>query len=258
VDGPGSPRVIITGGARGIGGSLARGLAQRGARVVSFDTREELGRQAAAEIGAEHCRFVRCDVSQKSQVEPSFAVALEWMGGLDALVHAAGLDKPGTAPEEISEEHWDLVLGVNAKGTFLTNQAACRAMKGKGGGAIINFASYAGIRGMADRAAYSAAKGAVLGWTRAAALAWGPHDITVNAIAPTMRTEVAQRYLDSLSPEARIAVDEERARTTPMGGRLGDVEKDLLPLVSLLIGPGGRYITGQTLSVDGGRTMIGS
>jgi NAD(P)-dependent dehydrogenase (short-subunit alcohol dehydrogenase family) len=148
-------------------------------------------------------------------------------------------------------------MGVNARGAFLTNQQACRRMK-SGGGAIINFASSAGIRGMGDRAAYSAAKGAVLGWTRAAALAWGKYDITVNAIAPTMNTEVARRYLESVTPEERARMDAERVRTTPMQGRLGEVTTDLLPLVLLLCGPGGRYMTGQTFAVDGGRTMLGS
>ncbi|MDB5575566.1 MAG: oxidoreductase [Bradyrhizobium sp.] len=249
-------RAIVTGAARGIGAEVARGLAGAGARVVALDLRDDLGKALAQRSGGT-IRYARCDVANKAQVDAAFADALGWLGGLDLLVHVAGLDKPGFAAEEISEDVWDLVMDVNAKGTFLTNQAACRAMR-DGGGAIVNFGSFAGIRGIAERAAYSAAKGAVLAWTRAVAQAWGRYDITVNAIAPTMRTEVADKYLDRLDPEQRRQVDAERARITPMGGRLGEVERDLMPLILLLAGDGGRYITGQTFSVDGGRTMLGA
>jgi len=167
------------------------------------------------------------------------------------------MDKPGYTPEDLPEEVFDLVLSVNAKGTYLTNQAAFRLMKEKGG-AIVNMGSLAGIRGMPDRPAYSAAKGAVLAWTRAVATAWGPYDVTVNAIAPTMGTDVAERYLAQLDPEERRQLEEDRKRLSPLGGRLGKVEQDLLPLVRLLAGAGGRYMTGQTFAVDGGRTMLGS
>jgi NAD(P)-dependent dehydrogenase (short-subunit alcohol dehydrogenase family) len=246
-------RAIVTGAARGIGGTVARRLMAQGARVACLDVRDEAGEALAA--AGDGC-FFHCDVADKSSVDAAFAAALAWLNGLDLLVASAGLDKPGYTPEDIPEDAWDLVMGVNAKGTFLTNQAAFRAMK-KSGGAIVNLGSLAGIRGAAERAAYSAAKGAVAAWTRAAALAWGQYGITVNVIAPTMHTEVAEKYLASLGPEGRSVFEADRARVTPMG-RLGDVEKDLLPLVLLLAGPGGRYITGQTLSVDGGRTMLGA
>lgn len=251
---------IITGAARGIGADLARGLSASGMKLVLLDVRQPRGEAVAAELGGA-CAFRPCDVADAEAVAQAFAFADSFLGTLDVLIHCAGLDKPGFAAEDIPLEAWELVMGVSARGAFLTNQQACRRMKkeaGGRGGAIINFASYSGIRGMGDRAAYSAAKGAVLGWTRAAALAWGRHDITVNAIAPTMSTDVALRYLDTLSPEQRAWMDEERVRTTPMGGRLGVVTDDLLPLVRLLCGPGGRYMTGQTFAVDGGRTMVGS
>ncbi len=239
-------RVIITGGARGIGRNVASGFVAAGARAACLDLRDNQGEALARELGSEHCRYFHCDVSIKHEVDRAFGAAVNWMGGLDVLVHSAGLDKPGFDPEDIPEEAWDLVMNVNAKGAFLTNQAACRVMKGNGGGAIINFGSFAGIRGMSDRAAYSAAKAAVFGWTRAVAQAWGPYGITVNAIAPTMETEVARKYLDQLSPEDRATADDIRKKTTPIGGRLGNVTEDLLPLMIVLAGPGGRYITGQS------------
>lgn len=256
---------IITGAARGIGADLARGLSDAGMKLVLLDLRAERGEALVTELGAECCAFRVCDVADPASVEAAFAFADGFLGTLDVLIHCAGLDKPGFAAEDIPLEAWELVMGVSARGAFLTNQQACRRMKAVGrsgaggwGGAIVNFASLSGIRGMGDRAAYSAAKGAVLGWTRAAALAWGKHDITVNAIAPTMATEVALRYLEMIGPEERARMDEERLRTTPMGGRLGNAAEDLLPLVKLLCGSGGRYMTGQTFAVDGGRTMLGS
>jgi NAD(P)-dependent dehydrogenase (short-subunit alcohol dehydrogenase family) len=226
---------------------------QEGWQVACLDLREDLGTAVAAEG---HGQFYRCDVVKKADVDSVFDAALRWLGGLDLLVAAAGLDKPGFAPEDIPESAWDLVMDTNAKGTFLTNQAAFQSMR-EGGGAIINFTSLAGIRGTPERAAYSAAKGAVAAWTRAAAQAWGPQGITVNSIAPTVRTEVAEKFLEQLGAEQRAEFESARARITPLG-RLGEVEKDLFPLVLLLAGPGGRYITGQTISVDGGRTMLGS
>lgn len=246
-------RAIVTGAARGIGAVVAKGLMREGWRVACLDLREELGEAVALSGDG---LFIRCDIADKAAVDAAFAQACAWLDGLDLLVAAAGLDKPGFAPENIPEAAWDLVMGINAKGTFLTNQAAFRAMQSNGG-AIINFGSLAGLRGTPERAAYSAAKAAIAGWSRAAAQAWGPCNVTVNVIAPTMHTEVAEKYLESLGPEARAAFEAERARVTPMG-RLGDVETDLLPLVLLLAGPGGRYISGQTLSVDGGRTMLGA
>jgi len=256
LDTPAALRVVITGAARGIGADLARGLAAAGARVVCLDKREDRGREIAESIGAA-ARFLQCDVSDPASVAAAFAGAAAWLGGLGALVASAGLDKPGHAAEDIPPEIWDLVLAVNARGTFLTNQAAFRLMKGQGG-AIVNLGSFGGIRGMPDRAAYAAAKGAVFAWTRSVAQAWGPHDVTVNAIAPVMRTEAADRFIATLSEAERNAHEARVREITPMGGRLGDPTQDLLPLVQLLIGPGGRYITGQAFAVDGGRTMLGS
>lgn len=250
-------RTVVTGGARGIGATVVRGFLADGAQVLVLDRRDELGEVLVSEAQSNRVRYMHCDVTDSAQVRAAFEAAAEWMGGLDALVHSAGLDKPGYTAEDLPEAIWDLVLSVNAKGTFLTNQAAFHLMKEKGG-AIINMGSFAGIRGMPDRPAYSAAKGAVLAWTRAAAGAWGPYGITVNAIAPTMATDVAERHLAQLAPEARHELEDARARVTPLGGRLGNAERDLLPMVRLLAGPGGRYMTGQTFAVDGGRTMLGS
>jgi NAD(P)-dependent dehydrogenase (short-subunit alcohol dehydrogenase family) len=249
-------RAIVTGGARGLGATMVRGLVAAGAQVRSLDVREEKGRVFAEGLG-DACRFIRCDVRQQEDVDAAFAVAVSEMGGLDILCAAAGMDRPGYPAGDIPLEVWEDVMGTNARGTFLTNQAAFRFMKQRGG-SIINFASYAGIRGHAERAAYSASKGAILGWSRAAAQAWGRYNITVNAVAPQMRTEVAEKYLNRLPQVERDQYFARLSEKVPLGGRLGEPDQDLLPLLLFLCGAGARFITGQVFAVDGGMTMLGS
>jgi NAD(P)-dependent dehydrogenase (short-subunit alcohol dehydrogenase family) len=248
-------RIVVTGGARGIGAAVVRAYVGAGARVAILDVREELGEALARELG-EACFFARADVCEAADVEAGFARVERELGGLDVLAAVAGLDKPGPAAS-LKEADWDLVLDVNAKGTFLTNQAAFRLMR-EGGGSIINFGSNAGVRGMAERAAYSAAKAAVAGWSRAVAKAWAEFGVRVNTVVPIMHTEVAEKSLARMSPEDRRATEEGLARAIPMGGRLGDPDLDLAPLMLFLAGPGSRYITGQVLAVDGGMTMLGA
>ncbi|MGE0045845.1 MAG: SDR family NAD(P)-dependent oxidoreductase [Hyphomonadaceae bacterium] len=245
-------RIIVTGSARGIGAAVMKAYVEAGARVAGMDMREDLGRNAAEGVGD----FFACDVSNKDSVERVFDDACGALGGLDALAAVAGLDRPG-APGSISVDDWDFVMGVNARGTMLTNQAAYARMK-EAGGAIINFGSVAGVRGLADRGAYSAAKGAVAAWSRAAALAWAHDNVRVNTIAPMMRTEVAQKFMDSLAPPAREAMLERLAVQIPIDGALGEPARDLAPLMIFLASDGARYITGQTFAVDGGMTMLGS
>lgn len=231
--------------------------AEAGARVAGLDVRREEGARKVAELGRpDTAFFYGCDVSRRAEVEAAFEAAAKSLAGLDVLAAVAGVDRPAPA-EAVDQDDWELVMDANARGTFLTNQAAFAYMK-ETGGAIINFGSLAGIRGMVDRAAYSAAKGAVAAWSRSAALAWGKYGIRVNVVAPVMRTEVAQKYLDRLPAKERQAMNERFATQIPLGGRLGEPERDLGPLMVFLAGKGARFITGQTFAVDGGMTMLGS
>lgn len=247
---------IVTGGARGLGAVIASGLVTAGMRVAVLDIRDIEGEALASELGAA-CRFYSCDVALAEQVELCFEAAATWLGGLDVFVAVAGIDRPGYKTGEIPVEIWDEIMGVNARGTFLCNQAAFRLMKERGG-RIINFGSFAGVRGIKERAAYSASKAAVFGWTRAAAQSWGEFGITVNAVAPLMRSKVAERYLSKLSSEDRDAYFTSLKQRVPIGGRLGEPESDLLPLILFLADDGSQYITGQIFSADGGMTMLGS
>jgi NAD(P)-dependent dehydrogenase (short-subunit alcohol dehydrogenase family) len=248
---------VVTGGARGLGAVTARGYVEAGMRVAIMDLRDDAGHALARELG-DAATFIPCDVSSPDSVERGFEMADQSLGGIDILAAAAGLDRPGHAAGEISFEIWSQVIGVNATGTFLTNQAAYRRMRARGWGRIINFSSVAGIRGYAGRAAYAASKGAVMAWTRSAAQAWGAQGIVVNAVAPQMRTEVADRYIASRSREETEAFEAHLAKVVPVEGRLGDPDQEFLPLMLFLAGDGVRFITGQTFAVDGGMTMLGS
>jgi NAD(P)-dependent dehydrogenase (short-subunit alcohol dehydrogenase family) len=240
-------RIVITGGASGMGAALVRALPEEGARVVSLDVNVE-GRTAAEEAGA---AFVACDVSSKASVDDAFVQATGHLGGLDVLIHAAGI-APGAPAEELSFDSWSTVMAVNATGTFLTNQAAFSHLRDAGGGRIINFASIAGIEGRPGKAGYSASKGAVVAWTRTVAVEWARYGITLNAVAPAIWTPMYDKTRSAMTEEELAAHDAQRAAMIPLGGKLGDPERDLVPVIVFLAGDGARFMTGQTFAVDGG------
>jgi NAD(P)-dependent dehydrogenase (short-subunit alcohol dehydrogenase family) len=244
-------RIIVTGGASGMGEALVKDYARNGANVVSLDVTDEAGQAIAAAAGA---TFVHCDVSDEASVVAAFANATAVLGGLDVLVHAAGI-APGAPAEAITLAGWDKVFAVNARGTFLTNQAAFGHLNDRGG-RIINFASAAGISGQPNKAHYSATKGAVIAWTRTIAKEWGQYGITANCIAPAIETPMYRKTRSLMSAEALTALDAKLAADMPIDGKLGDPDRDLAPVLRFLAGPGSRFITGQIFAVDGGLTMV--
>lgn len=245
-------RIIVTGGARGIGAALVKAYLEQGARVVSLDLTESPDLRAAQ--GEGWSRGQQCDIADSASVQRAFAWACEQMGGLDVLVHAAGI-APNAKAEDIELDQWEQVFAVNARGTFLTNRAAYERLKDHGG-RIINFASAAGVMGQPGKAHYAASKGAVLAWTRTVAREWGPNGITVNAVAPAMWTPMYDATRASMSAEHLKQHDAFMAANIPLGGQLGDAEKDLAPMLVFLAGEGSRFITGQTIVVDGGMLML--
>ncbi|OLT18643.1 short-chain dehydrogenase [Pseudonocardia sp. CNS-139] len=250
-------RIVVTGGASGMGATLVGGYVRAGATVASLDLNPVAGEEvvkAAQPADRDAARFTTCDVTDRSSVDHAFDAATGWLGGLDVLVHAAGINHAAKA-EDVTTEDWDRVMAVNATGTLHTNQAAFRALRA-GGGAIVNFASGAAVRGYLDHGHYAASKGAVLSWTRTVAAEWGRHGITVNALCPGIRTPMYERTRAGLTPEELARHDAWLAENIVVGGRLGDPELDFLPYLVFLASPGARYITGQTLSVDGGHTMM--
>ncbi|CAN5338235.1 SDR family oxidoreductase [soil metagenome] len=244
-------RIIITGGASGMGEGLVRAFPQLGASVVSLDLSEEVGSRIASESGAE---FVAVDVSDKDSVDSAVDEAVSKLGGLDVLIHAAGI-APSSPGESTSVELWNTVMSINALGTLLTNQAAFRHLKAEGG-RILNFASAAGVVGLPNKSAYAASKGAVLGFTRTVAAEWAKYNITVNAIAPAIWTPMYDKTRSEMTPEQLSAHDAMMAKAVPIGGKLGDIDSDFVPVMAFYASRGAGFMTGQTISVDGGTLMV--
>jgi NAD(P)-dependent dehydrogenase (short-subunit alcohol dehydrogenase family) len=247
-------RIIVTGGASGIAAATVRAYAREGARVASLDVNDEAGRRVAAEAG-ERVIYHHCDVSRRDDVFAVVARAVATMGGLDVLANVAGIER-GTPAEDIPQEEWDLVFDVNVKGTLYTNQAAFRHMKGRGG-RIINFGSGAAIRGQRGSAHYSAAKGAVMAWTRTVAQEWARYEIPVNSVVPAIWTPMYDAHRARMSDEERAIHDMTMQYVVPLGGRLGDPDRDIAPVMVFLASDGARFVTGQAIAVDGGMIMLG-
>lgn len=244
-------RIIITGGASGMGAGLVRALPRLGARVVPLDIAAEAGKRIATDAGAD---FVVGDVTDQARLKDAIDQAAAILGGVDVLIHAAGV-APGCPAHKITAEQWHTTLTVNATGTFYANQAVFAHLKERGG-VILNFASAAGINGYPGKAAYAAAKGAVVAWTRSIAKEWAPYNIRVNALAPAIWTPMYDRTRSEMTPDQLAAHDVAMRSNIPLGGKLGDIDDDFVPVVAFLASEGARFITGQILPIDGGAVMM--
>lgn len=249
-------RVILTGGASGIGATTVKVFAQEGAAVVSTDIQDKAGAAVAAEaakLGPGPITYVHCDVTRQDEVNKVFEKAISQLGGLDVLVAMAGVEQ-SMQPEDVTEKHIDFVMNVHFKGTAFTNAAAFRGLKDHGG-SVINYTSLAGISGFPGLPVYGAAKGAILGWTRNTAREWGKYKIRVNAVAPFVMTPMAQKTFDEMPKDAFEATKSWFQMMVPLGGWLGETE-DSANVNVFLASDLSRFITGQIISVDGGFVMV--
>jgi NAD(P)-dependent dehydrogenase (short-subunit alcohol dehydrogenase family) len=250
-------KVVVTGGARGIGEATVRAYVREGATVASLDVLDDLGSQVAEEAarnGPGSARYYHCDVARRQSVEAVMGDAVGHLGGLDVLANIAGVERSSPA-EDITDAEWDLVLGVNVAGTMLTNQVACRSMEG-GGGSIINVGSDAGLGPYPNGAHYSASKGAVMAWTRTVAVEWARFGIRVNSLVPAIWTPMYDEYRARLSAGELADHDAGMQARVPLGGKLGDPDGDLAPVMVFLASDESRFITGQIVSVNGGIGMV--
>ena len=242
-------RILITGGAGGIGNAALRLCLNEGARVACtwHERRPDV---------PEGVQLHRCDIRRRADVHAVVDAVAASLGGLDGLLHAAGLH--GSRPAaEVDDADWDRLFDANAKATVWLNQAAWRHMR-TGGGSIVNMGSVEGVRGFAGNAVYAASRGAVMAWTRSVALEWGRDGVRVNCVAPAVATDIFRRQCEGLPAEVLAAMQTDLRARIPLGGTLGDPARDLAPLLVFLLGDGSRFMTGQTIAADGGLMMLGS
>lgn len=239
---------IVTGAARGIGRAVAMQLASDGFNiVVNYRGDEELAQSLIAEL-QEHgveARAIRADITSADDVANLIEGTIEAFGKLDVLVNNAGITRDMLLMR-MSEDDWDAVLTTNLKGAFLCSKAAIRPMIRQRGGAIVNLTSVVGLVGNAGQSNYAAAKAGLVGFTKSLAKEVGSRGITVNAVAPGF---IETRLTDVLSDE----IKDLSIKQIPLG-RFGTPE-DVASAVAFLVSPAARYITGHTLSVDGGLFM---
>jgi len=244
---------LVTGGAGGIGRAICEAYAAAGAMVVAADISEDDARKTAKAVGG---MAVAMDVADMDSISAGIAAVKAECGGIDILVNNAGIFNMASI-DKITHEDYRQQYDVNVGGTIFTCQAAVPLMKRRGGGTIINFASQAGRRGEANVTIYCSTKAAVISITQSLALELASDNIRVNAIAPGVIDTPMWKHVDSQFAvyehkplgQKRLEVGE----AVPLG-RMGDPEDVAAPCV-FLASDDARYITAQTLNVDGGNWM---
>ena len=239
-------RVLVTGGARGLGEAFVRALIAAGARVAFGDLLHERGQALAAELGAS-AHYVPMDMSDRTAIAGGVAAAAAFLGGLDGLVNNAAITNSGGRDmADLDPDVWDHVMAVNVRGVWQATVAAHPWLKASGSGRIVNLASDTAMWGAPRLLAYVASKGAVLAMTRSMAREMGGDAITVNAIAPGLTLVEATAYV----PQARHQQYQE-------GRAIGRAQMpaDITAAMLFLLTVGSGFVTGQVLPVNGGFAM---
>ncbi|MFB4162628.1 3-oxoacyl-[acyl-carrier-protein] reductase [Alteribacillus sp. JSM 102045] len=239
---------LVTGASRGIGRAIALELAASGANVAvnyagSAQKAEEV--VAACKDQGVEAFSIQADVSKEEDVKAMIKEVTNVFGSIDILVNNAGITRDNIVMR-LKEEDWDAVIDTNLKGVFQCAKAAARPMMKQRGGKIINIASVVGVLGNAGQANYTAAKAGVIGLTKSLAREFAPRSIQVNAVAPGF---IATDMTEELQEDSK----ETLLQQIPLG-TLGEPE-DVAKTVRFLASEDAKYITGQTLHVDGGMAM---
>ncbi|MCL4798147.1 MAG: SDR family oxidoreductase [Burkholderiales bacterium] len=237
-------RILITGGARGLGRAFAESALAAGARVAIADILEDEGRAAARDIGA---TFVALDLASPASVAGAVDAAAAVLGGLDGLVNNGAITSSGgKLLDELDVDTWDRVMTVNVRGTWLATRAARPHLAASTKGRVVNVASDTALWGAPRLLAYVASKGAVIAMTRAMARELGAAGTTVNAVAPGLTLVEATEYVPA-----------ERHRLYVEGRAINraQVPEDVCGAVNFLLSDAAGFVTGQLLAVNGGFVM---
>jgi 3-oxoacyl-[acyl-carrier protein] reductase len=246
------PVVLVTGAGIGIGHATAKAFGRAGYHVAVTDILEREGEATAAAIASDGgaAAFHRMDVTDTANVNAVVAAVEAAHGALDCVVANAGIAR--RAPiAEMTDEQWDMTHEVNLKGVFRVARAALPGMRRARRGAIVAVSSISGLLGWAEHAQYNASKAGVIGLVRGLAVEVGPDGVRVNAVVPGLiRTAQSLSVEHSLGPEGL-----ERAKAAIPLGRIGEPE-DIADGILFLASDAARYVTGQTLAIDGGLLVV--
>jgi len=242
---------IVTGGGQGVGLGIAQVFAREGAKLLITGRTPDKLEKAAAELRAMggEAAWIAGTAGLRADAEAAVAKAVDLFGGLDILVNNAQTSKPGTLFEDTDDALFAMTIESGLYGTFQHMQAAMPHMKARGG-SIINFGSYEGIHGGVGFAAYAATKEAIRGLSRTAARELGQYKIRVNVICPAALSPIAEQWVKDFPEEA------EKVMKLVALGYLGDCAEDIGPAALFLASEDSRYVTGQTINVDGGQMML--
>ena len=254
-------KIIVTGGAGGIGSATVDEYARQGAMVYSIDVNDEEGQRLVDETNAKgysgEAVYMHIDCTVEEEVEQGFAKAKEAMGGFDVLVHCAAKMQAMRPALEYRRDDYRFIFDEDMWGTILVNQVACKLMQEYGEGVIVNYSSETGLHGSPNDGLYSSAKAGVACWTRVIAQEWGhAYNIRCNSVMPCIKTPMYRAYVSNMEPDEYEAFMASRRAKHPIKGDMGDADVDIAPAMVFLACDMSQYITGQIFAINGGNTMV--
>jgi NAD(P)-dependent dehydrogenase (short-subunit alcohol dehydrogenase family) len=245
--------VVVTGGGRGLGQAYAQAMAAEGAKVVAADIRDTAETVASVEAAGGDILGLDLDVTDMASCQNMADQTVAKYGRIDGLVNNAALygDISGGRFNELSEDQWDRVMSVNVKGIWQCCKACVPAMKDAGGGSIINISSLAATYGMPFAIDYATSKAAVIGLTRSLARELGRSWIRVNAVAPSaVLTEGTDDFMGPVRDKALAVIASQQSLNANL------TTDDMTGTIIYLASDASKFVTGQTIMVDGGSVML--